>query len=180
MLQTGPALAGAPAQERDIRTDRIKADEPYYSMHHKSHGMNVQVVARPDGMPLWLPPALPDRTHDLTATRAHGIVQACLTRQVLILADKLYQGAGATVAAPYYRHRELPEHYQRYNRVHARKRGRGERTFALLEQWRLLRPARCSPRRIGRIVKAVHTLLICSYSGRRSFRAPHVADKDSL
>lgn len=32
-----------------ISTDRIKADEPYYSQKHKQHGINVQVIAAPDG-----------------------------------------------------------------------------------------------------------------------------------
>lgn len=40
------------------------------------------------------------RTHDLTAARTHGIVQACLTRKILILADRAHQGAGATVRPP--------------------------------------------------------------------------------
>ncbi|RPK55894.1 hypothetical protein EES43_25500 [Streptomyces sp. ADI96-02] len=62
--------------------------------------MNVQVVARPDGTPLRFSRATPDRTHDLTAARAHGIVQACLTRQILVLADRAYQGAGAPPSAP--------------------------------------------------------------------------------
>ncbi|MFE3585463.1 transposase family protein [Streptomyces vinaceus] len=67
--------------------------------------MNVQVIARPDGTPLWFSRALPGRTHDLTAARAHGIVQACLTRHILVLADRAYQGAGATVRTPYYHHK---------------------------------------------------------------------------
>ena len=87
-----------------IPTDRIRADEPYYSQKHKKHGMNVQVITTPDGTPLWFSRATPGRTHDLTAARAHGIVQACLTRQILILADRAYQGAGATVRTPYYGH----------------------------------------------------------------------------
>jgi hypothetical protein len=62
--------------------------------------MNVQVVARPDGTPLWFSHATPGRTHDLTADRAHGIVQAGLTRQILVLADRAYQGAGTTVRTP--------------------------------------------------------------------------------
>ncbi|MEY9988209.1 hypothetical protein ABIE67_000241 [Streptomyces sp. V4I8] len=28
-----------------IPIDRIKADQPYYSMKHRKHGMNVQVIA---------------------------------------------------------------------------------------------------------------------------------------
>jgi hypothetical protein len=148
-----------------IPTDRVRADEPYYSQKHRKHGMNVQVIARPDGTPLWFSRATPGRTHDLTAARAHGIVQACLTRQVLVLADRAYQGAGATVRTPYKNIREQPAHYQQFNREHARLRAPGERAFAQLKSWRLLRRARCSTRRIGTIVQAVHTLLTCNYSG---------------
>ncbi|MFF7438050.1 transposase family protein [Streptomyces sp. NPDC008122] len=148
-----------------IAIDRIKADEPCCSMKHRRHGMNVQVIARPDGTPLWFSRATPGRTHDLTAARAHGIVQACLTRQILILADRAYQGAGATVRTSYYRRREQPEHYQQFNRDHARLRAPGERAFAQLKSWRPLRRARRSTRRIGTIGQAVHTLLTCSYSG---------------
>lgn len=112
-----------------IATDRIAADEPCYSMKHRRHGINVQVVAAPDGTPLWFSRATPGRTHDLTAARAHGIVQACLTRQILILADRACQGAGATVRTPYYGHRDPPEHYQQDNCDHARLRAPGERAF---------------------------------------------------
>jgi hypothetical protein len=65
-----------------LPTDRVAADEPYYSKKHRKRGMNVQVIATPDGTPLWLSRALPGRTHNLTAARAHGTVQACLTRQI--------------------------------------------------------------------------------------------------
>ncbi|MER5481280.1 transposase family protein, partial [Streptomyces sp. NPDC002734] len=148
-----------------IPIDRIAADQPYYSQKHRKHGMNVQVVARPDGTPLWFSRASPGRTHDLTAARAHGIVQACLTRQILVLADRAYQGAGATFRTPYYHHSEQPEPYQQFNRDHARLRAPGERAFAQLKTWQILRRARCSTRRIGTIAQAVHTLLTCDYSG---------------
>jgi hypothetical protein len=62
-----------------------------------------------------------------------------------------------------------PEHYQQLNRDHARLRAPGERGFAQLKSWRLLRRARCSTRRIGTIVQALHTLLTCTYSGRKRF-----------
>lgn len=48
-------------------------------MKHRKHGMNVQVIARPDGTPLWFSRVTPGRTHDLTAARARGIVQAVHT-----------------------------------------------------------------------------------------------------
>jgi hypothetical protein len=82
-----------------------------------------------------------------------------------VLADRAYQGAGATVRTPYYHHSEQPEQYQQFNRDHARLRAPGERAFAQLKTWRLLRRARCSTRRIGTAVQAVHTLLTCAYSG---------------
>ncbi|GAA3594006.1 hypothetical protein GCM10022295_89280 [Streptomyces osmaniensis] len=133
-------------------------------MKHKQHGMNVQVVARPDGTPLWFSRANPGRTHDLTAARAHGIVQACPTRQILIHADRAYQGAGATVRTPYYHYREQREHYQQFNRDHSTLRAPGEHAFAQLKTWRLLRRARRSTRRIGTAVQAVHTPMTCRYS----------------
>ncbi|GHJ96801.1 hypothetical protein SNE510_63200 [Streptomyces sp. NE5-10] len=126
--------------------------------------MNVQVIARSDGTPLWFSRATPGRTHDLTAVRSCGIVQACLTRQILVLANRAYQGAAATFRTPYYHHREQPEQHQQFIRDHARLRVPGERAFAQLKSWRLLRRARCSTRRVGTTIQAVHTLLTCSYS----------------
>ncbi len=86
--------------------------------------MNAQVVAAPDGTPLWFSRALPGHTHNLTAARAHGVIQACLTRQGLVLADRAHRGAGATFRTPYYG-RELPETYARFNQEHARLRAPG-------------------------------------------------------
>ncbi|GAA3596828.1 hypothetical protein GCM10022295_92000 [Streptomyces osmaniensis] len=126
--------------------------------------MNVQVIARQDGTPLWFSRAAPGRTHDLTTARAHGIIEACLTRQILILADRAYRGAGATVRTPYYHHREQPTHYQQFNRDHARLRAPGERAIAQLNTWRLPQRARHSTRRTNRTIQAIHTLLTCSYS----------------
>ncbi|MGW7201868.1 transposase family protein, partial [Streptomyces chryseus] len=138
--------------------DRIRAYTPYYSKKHRRHGMNAQVIARPDGTPLWFSHATPGRTHDLTAARTHGIVQARPTRQTLVLADRADQEAGATIRTPYYyHHREQPEPYQQFNRDHARLQAPGERTFAQLKSWSTLRRARSSTRRITTITQAVHT-----------------------
>ncbi|MFD5514385.1 transposase family protein, partial [Streptomyces sp. NPDC127051] len=128
--------------------------------------MNVQVIARPDGTPLWFPRALPGRTHDLTAARAHGTAQTCPTRHIPVPADRACQGAGATVRrTPYHHHKIQPAHYQEFNRDHARLRAPGERAFARLKSWQILRRARCPTNRISRIINAVHTLLTCGYSG---------------
>jgi len=93
---------------------------------------------------------------------AHGVIESCLTRQIPVLADRVHQGAGATVRTPYHHRHELPEHYQQYNRDHARPRAPDECAFAQLKTWRLLRRACCSTNCTGRIA-AVHTLLICGY-----------------
>ncbi|MDR6981207.1 hypothetical protein J2X68_007949 [Streptomyces sp. 3330] len=55
--------------------------------------MNVQVVTDPAGEVLWISPALPGRTHDLTAARSHHIIRICERQGVPILADRAYQGA---------------------------------------------------------------------------------------
>jgi hypothetical protein len=35
--------------------DRVAADRPFYSGKHRRHGMNLQVIASPDGEILWCP-----------------------------------------------------------------------------------------------------------------------------
>lgn len=72
--------------------DRIAADTPYYSGKHKRHGMNVQVLTDPFGRLLWASPALPGSTHDLTAARHHGIIDALTDAGLKCWADKAYQG----------------------------------------------------------------------------------------
>ncbi|MFZ4302798.1 transposase family protein [Streptomyces cinereoruber] len=105
-----------------ISIDRIATDESYYSLKHRKHGMNVQVIVCPDGTPLWFSPCGTGPHPRSDRGRAHGIVQTCLTRQILVLASRVYQGAGATFRTLYYHHREQPEHYQQFNRDHARLR----------------------------------------------------------
>jgi hypothetical protein len=51
--------------------DRVGDGRADHSSKHKRHGVNVQVVTDPAGEILWLSPALPGRTHDLTAARTH-------------------------------------------------------------------------------------------------------------
>jgi hypothetical protein len=52
----------------------------------------------------WVSPALPGSTHDLTAAREHGIIDALTDKGVMTFADKAYQGAGGTVRTPHKRH----------------------------------------------------------------------------
>lgn len=137
--------------------DRIAADTPYYSRKHKRHGMNVQVLTDPSGRLLWASPALPGSTHDLTAARRHGIIDALAEADVKCCADKAYQGAGRPVRVPF-RGRRLKRWKQRHNSTHAKIRCLGEQAIATLKGWRLLRKLRCSTNRITNIVKAVVVL----------------------
>jgi hypothetical protein len=82
-----------------IYTDRVRADRPYYSGKHRAHGMNVQVIATPDGTILWTSGALPGSTHDLTAARIWGILRALEEAGILTLADKTSDGRRSQVAA---------------------------------------------------------------------------------
>jgi hypothetical protein len=54
--------------------------------------VNVQVVADPAGKLLWISPALPGRTHDLTAARTGRIIRICERQGVPALADRAYIG----------------------------------------------------------------------------------------
>jgi hypothetical protein len=86
-----------------IRTDRVAAPGPngadlWWSGKHKHHGGNVQVIATPDGWPIWVSPVRPGREHDTTCTRHHGLIDALnrLADQlgVLTLVDLGYENAG--------------------------------------------------------------------------------------
>jgi len=57
-----------------IPIDRIAADRPFYSGKHKRQGVNLQVIASPDGTILWVSGQLPGSTHDTAATRIWNIL----------------------------------------------------------------------------------------------------------
>ncbi len=141
-----------------ICTDRVRADRPYFSGKHRVHGMNVQVIAGPDGAILWTSGALPGKVHDLTAARVWGILRALEKAGILTLADKAYQGAEASVVITPYKGKDKPESQKQANRSHAKLRGPGERANAQLKSWRILRKLRCSPTKAGHIVKAIAVL----------------------
>ena len=58
--------------------DRVGDGRADYSSKHKRHGVNVQVVTDPAGTILWLSPALPGRTHNLTTALAEDGTQYVL------------------------------------------------------------------------------------------------------
>ena len=57
-----------------IATGRVAADRPFYSGKHRKHGMNLQVIASPDGDILWVSGALPGSVHDKKAEWIWGVL----------------------------------------------------------------------------------------------------------
>ncbi|MFJ5680625.1 transposase family protein [Streptomyces sp. NPDC093097] len=163
-----------------IPTDRIAADKRYYAQKRKRHGMNVRVIGRADGALLVGSAArCPDGPTTWLRPEPTGSCGSFSPGRSSSLPTRAYQGAGSIFRIPYYGHRELPEHYERFNRVHARLPTPGERAFARLKIWRILRRARRSTKRFSRIVQAVHTLLTCSCPGWKSFNNPVISPRDT-
>lgn len=122
--------------------------------------MNVQVVTDPAGEVLWISPALPGRTHDLTAARTHRIIRICERQGVPILADRAYQGAGPWLATGLKRPPggELTLTQRTTNRALAATRAPVERGMARLKSWQIFRRSRISPNHMSVIPKTVLTL----------------------
>jgi hypothetical protein len=140
--------------------DRVGDGRADYSSKHKRHGVNVQVVTDPAGEILWLSPALPGQTHDLTAARIHQILRICARQGVPILADMAYIGAGDWVTTAKRRPPggELTLTEQTENRGLSAARAPVERGMARLKSWQIFRRSRISPNRMSVITKAVLTL----------------------
>jgi DDE superfamily endonuclease len=144
-----------------IPIDRVADQKPYFSGKHRRHGVNVQVIADPAGRLIWASAALPGSTHDLTAARAHNVIEALTTANVMTFADKAYQGARGSIRTPFKRHRYRPKlsrWQKKVNRAHARIRAIGERANATLKTRKILTRLRCSPHRATPIVQAILVL----------------------
>jgi hypothetical protein len=61
-----------------IPTDRKQGGRALLLTEARKHDTNVQVIAAPDGTPLWFSRMTPGRTDDLTVARAHGIIGSVL------------------------------------------------------------------------------------------------------
>jgi hypothetical protein len=141
-----------------IPIDRVAADRPFYSGKHRKHGMNLQVIASPDGDLLWVSGALPGSVHDKKAEWIWGILDELEAAGLVTLADKGYQGS--THAKIPYRGKNKPESQKQANKAHAKLRAPGERANAQLKTWRILRKLRCCPWRAGQLAKAIHVLQV--------------------
>lgn len=142
------------------KCDRVGDGRTDFSQKHRRHGVSVQVMADPTGNLLRISPALPGRTHDLTAARTHRIIRICERQGVPVLADRACIGAGPWVTTPI---RRLPNRYltttqRTINRALSAARAPVERSIARLKSWQIFRRARCSPNRMTVIAAAVLTL----------------------
>ncbi|GAA3280845.1 hypothetical protein GCM10010493_71030 [Streptomyces lavendulae subsp. grasserius] len=120
--------------------------------------MNVQVLTDPTGELLWISPALPGRTHDLTAARTHRIIRICERQGIRVLADRAYQGAGSWVTTGLKRPPGGDLTPRTVNRALAAARAPVERGMARLKSWQIFRRSRISPNRMTVITKAVLAL----------------------
>ncbi len=136
-----------------IATDRLAADRPFYSGKHHRHGVNVQVVAAPDGTILWTSGGLPGAVHDTAAARIWRIAAALRHAGLPALGDKGYHGLDAHIITPY-KGRGKPESQKQANRAHAALRAPGERANAQLKSWQILRQVRCGTDIVIQLVRA--------------------------
>ena len=134
----------------------------YSGKAHKPAG-NVQALAAPGGVPLWVSGVLPGSTHDLTAARELVLPGARpYLKELPILADSGYEGAGAGVLVPVKKpaRGELDIDTKTRNALLRSLRYQGERGFALMSQrWRVLQRVTVSPTTIGDIAKSVLVLV---------------------
>lgn len=141
-----------------IPTDRLAADRPYYQGKHRCHGMNIQAITDWRGNLLWVSGAIRGSVHDTKAARIWQLPRLLAEQGLFALADKGYQGLDHDLVVTPYKGRDKPEYQKEHNRLHARLRGPGERAFAELKKWRVLRKLRCDPNRATPIARAIAAL----------------------
>jgi hypothetical protein len=137
-------------------------DAWYSGKAHEPAG-NVQALAAPGGVPLWVSDVLPGSTHDVTAARDLVLPEARpFLKDLPFLADSGYEGAGAGVLVPVKKpaRSELDIDTKTRNALLRSLRYQGERGFALMSQrWSALQRVMVSPSTIGDIAKAVLVLV---------------------
>ncbi len=162
-----------------IRTDRCHVPGPtartdrsgrrvdlWWSGKHAAHGGNVQVIATPDGWPIWTSGVRPGREHDTTALRSHGQALPLLAEWTdqahAVLADLGYEGERAALTTPIKRNTDAPltDDQRTVNLLHAATRAPAERGNSLLKTtFKALRRVSLCPWRIGAITAAALVLL---------------------
>jgi hypothetical protein len=154
-----------------IETDRVSTPGPtpgvdlWWSGKHHNHGGNVQVIAAPDGWPMWTSDVRPGREHDTTAVRTHTEILPALAEAIddlRPLGDLGYEGEADTITVAFKKPTDghLTGDQQQFNKAHNGVRAIGERANALLKMtFQALRNVSLNPWRIGKIVAAALVLL---------------------
>lgn len=152
-----------PTTRLSVRTER--GNDAWYSGKHKQHGGNLQVIYDPHGFPVWVAPAEPGSTHDITAARRHvfpALNHAAAT-WLPVLVDLGYVGADIGYYFPI-RRPDLDKATKARNRFLTVLRCICERGNALLKAgWRYLRRVTCCPKRITQIARAALALTHLAY-----------------
>lgn len=154
-----------------IESDRLagvreNGNDLWYNQKHKAFGGNIQFLAAPDGIPLWVSDVEPGSTPDITAARIHALpaLHKAAAEGLPTLADKGYIGAGIGIRIPVPRPKGRSEQAlhvdtRMFNALLRHVRALGERTAAELKQrWRTLQRITLSPGRIGDIARAALVL----------------------
>ncbi|MBA8955647.1 hypothetical protein HNR61_007323 [Actinomadura namibiensis] len=94
--------------------------------------------------------------HHLSAARTWSVPRHLRTADLLVLADKGYQGLDEAILP--YKGRGKPDSQKDANRSHARLRGPGECAGAQLKSWHILDKLGCCPHRAGHLAKAILVL----------------------
>jgi hypothetical protein len=140
-----------------------KEIDTWYSGKARKPAGNVQALAAPGGVPLWVSDVLAGSTHDLTAARELVLPGARPhLKGMPILADSGYEGAGAGVLVPVRKPRadELDADTKTRNALLRSLRYQGERGFALMSQrWRALQHVMVSPTAIGDLTRSMLVLV---------------------
>ena len=156
LILDGTLISSDRCADKKISRKGREIDKWYSGKAHEPAG-NVQALAAPRGVPLWVSDVLPGSTHDLTAARELVLPEARPDlRELPFLADSDYEGAGAGVHVPVKKPRsgELDINTKTRNALLRSLRYQGERGFALMSQrWRALQRVMVSPTTIGDIAK---------------------------
>jgi DDE superfamily endonuclease len=152
----------APDRCADKKTSREgrEIDKRYSGKAHHPAG-NLQALAAPSGVPLWVWDVLPGRTHDLTAARELVLPDARpYLKGLPFLADSGYEGAGAGVLVPVKKaaRGELDPDTKTRNALLRSLRYQAN-AASMSQRWRALQRVMLSPTTIGDITKSVLVLV---------------------
>ena len=162
LILDGTLVASDRCADKKTSRKGKEIDNWYSGKAHRPAG-NVQGLAGPGGVPVWVSEVSPGSTHDLTAARELVLPEARPYLTILpCLADSGFEGAGAGVLVPVRKPRngELDTDTKTRNALLRSLRCQGERGFALMKQrWHAMQYVTVSPGTIGDIAKAVLVLV---------------------